>query len=96
MGAASFENIGKGETAEEAFRAAVSQAQYDYGHAGYSGTLAEKGDYVSIPLPDDADASEYANKLMDDGDKRIDDKWGPAGVIALGDGEWLIFGWASS
>jgi hypothetical protein len=28
--------------------------------------------------------------------EKIQDKWGPAGAIELGDGRWLFFGWASS
>ena len=47
------------------------------------------------------DPSQYANLLIDEGDERVDDKWGPAGCIELprvGDGEktFLFFGWASS
>lgn len=51
------------------------------------------------PLPWDA-ASALADRLIEQRDARIDDKWGPAGAIpAVGaDGQrgWLFFGWASS
>jgi hypothetical protein len=93
----------RGATAKDAFDSAVREAQYDYGHAGYTGTIAEKDEFTVIS---DAVgmtrtmATALAEKLLRDGDKRIDDKWGPAGVIRFGEvGQepgWLFFGWASS
>lgn len=95
MGAESFTHTSRGDTAEKAFRSAVEEAAYDHGHSGYTGTIAEKDSFVMIPLPEGEDPYEYAEELIGDGDVRID-KWGPAGCIALGDGEYLFFGWASS
>ena len=53
MGATNFCDIGKGRTIEKAFAAAVDQAQYDHGHAGYTGTIAEKAfdGYVVFDRP---------------------------------------------
>lgn len=48
MGAQEFIQKSKGKTAREAFDNAVQQAQYDFGHAGYTGSMAEKSDYVLI------------------------------------------------
>jgi hypothetical protein len=96
MGAQVFTQKAKGKTAKDAFHQAVSDALYDYGHRGYTGTLAEKHDYVMVALPDGEDAVDYAYKLIDSSDERIDDKWGPAGCIDMGDGNYLFFGWASS
>ncbi len=48
MGAESFKTYGSGATPQEAFRAAVHQAAYDYGHAGYTGTIAEKHEFTLI------------------------------------------------
>lgn len=96
MGAESFAVRSKGKTSTEAFVEAVHKAQWAHGHGGYSGTIAEKGEHVMIPLPEGKDAGSYAQELLDEGDVRIDDKWGPAGCIDLGDGEYLFFGWASS
>lgn len=42
MGASDFWTRVLGETAQEAFNKAVEQAQYDHGHSGYTGTIAEK------------------------------------------------------
>jgi len=96
MGADTFMNWAKGKTAKLAFNAAVEEACYEHGHGGYTGTIAEKSSFVMIALPAGQDAGEYASKLLDADDPRIDDKWGPAGCIELGDDEWLFFGWASS
>lgn len=95
MGAATFVTRAKGKTATEAFHNAVSQAQYDHGHAGYSGTIAEKNSFVQIPLPPGRDPREYAWELIEKNDKRIDDKWGPAGYFKTGEDEFMFFGWAS-
>jgi hypothetical protein len=95
MGSAVFLTAQRGDNAEEAFFEAVRRAKYDYGHAGYTGTIAEKDAYVVIPLPEGEDAIEFANRLIEDYDPRIDDKWGPAGCIPLNPTEFLFFGWAS-
>lgn len=102
MGASTFTTIATGPTLEAAFRAARADAQYQHGHGGYTGTIAEKGSVRLIPggpLPD-ADAYQEAQRLFDTADPRIDDKWGPAGAIELtpthaGARRWLFFGWAS-
>jgi hypothetical protein len=94
-----------GATVGEAFANAVEQALYEYGHRGYTGSLAEKHDYIVIPLDGEATkdaAVAAARKLMHDDDARISDKWGPAGAIRYADFDepdqqhWLFFGWASS
>ena len=98
MGAEQFECTSNLPFIEDAFRACVDQACYDYGHRGYTGTIAEKAEYVIIqkdPLPFDQ-AQGLARSLFDESDSRIDDKWGPAGAIPLLPTGWLFFGWASS
>lgn len=95
MGATTFCNRESGASALEAFKAAREEALYDHGHSGYSGTIAEKSKFVMIALPEGEDAMTYAWKLIDEGDPRVDDKWGPAGCIDEGDGNYLFFGWAS-
>jgi hypothetical protein len=85
MGASTFEVTSWGSTPQEAFSNAVDQAQYDYGNAGYTGTIAEKSEFtiISVPKQWEGNEEEYAYKLIDDGDPRVDDKWGPAGCILL-------------
>jgi hypothetical protein len=96
MGSDTFRTRASGKTANDAFNNAVREAQYESGHGGYSGTIAEKNCFQMIDLPKGKDARDFANELISEGDPRIDDKWGPAGCIALGKGEYLFFGWASS
>lgn len=95
MGASGFTHAAKGKTAKDAFNAARTQAQYDYGHAGYTGTIAEKHDFVVIALPKGADPEKFAYELLSNNDQRVRDKWGPAGCIPLGKDEYLFFGFAS-
>jgi len=102
MGSVVFEEIGQGSNAEDAFKNALNHSQGENGR-GYSGSLAEKDDFVIIkdkPLSPE-DAGTLAYKLLDECDIRVDDKWGPAGAIRLETEtsikqKWLFFGWASS
>lgn len=97
MGATTFVTEARGETAQKAFTAAVQDACYEHGNGGYTGTIAEKNEFVMIPLPPgySDNPSVYAHELIDAGDPRIDNKWGPAGCLELGLGHFLFFGWAS-
>jgi hypothetical protein len=96
MGAETFVNVANGDSAKQAFSEAVKEAQYDYGHAGYTGTIAEKDSFVMISCPDGIDPFKFAEQLINEGDERIDDKWGPAGCIDCKNGKYVFFGWASS
>lgn len=96
MGAATFAVRIKGKTAKEAFAEARANALYEYGHRGYTGTIAEKYEFVMIPLPTGIDAADYVDMLLQKDDPRIEDKWGPAGCIAVGEDEYIFFGNASS
>ena len=66
MGADQFSQTGKGKTADEAFRKAVDAARYSYGHAGYSGTLAEKDQYVLI-VPTAEEVKKLEGRLRTSG-----------------------------
>lgn len=98
MGATTFFTVSTGKTPAEAFSKARGKARYEFGSEGYTGTIAEKEDYtiVSAPLPME-EARALASKLIYDEDSRVNDKWGPAGVIRLSDvtNGFLFFGWAS-
>jgi len=105
MGAESFVEHARGKTAEAAFEAAVQEALYDYGHAGYTGTIAEKHEFVEIDVPEDKTAEEFVDELMRNDDERIEDKWGPAGCVCADPGppddtseerDFIFFGSASS
>ena len=107
MGAVVFTNVERGKTAKNAFDKAVNKACYDYGHSGYTGTIAEKDCFVMIGVPEEVDPFEFVDQLIQKDDSRIVDKWGPAGCIKITDipqrnmqtgeaeDEFLFFGWAS-
>ena len=46
MGASDFCNSWAGTDADEAFNEAREAAAWEHGHGGYTGTLAEKGDFT--------------------------------------------------
>lgn len=95
MGASTFGVHVNGKTAKEAFRDAVSEAQYEHGHGGYTGTIAEKDSFIEIAVPQGEDPVAFANRLIEEDDPRVYDKWGPAGCVKLVDGSYYFFGWAS-
>lgn len=85
MGATTFTEFWEGTSAEKAFRKAVDESKHEYGHGGYTGTIAEKGDFTIITrdvmsLPA---AEALASKMFNEDDPRINDKWGPAGAIPV-------------
>jgi len=104
MGAMRFTAEATGADVAEAFNTAVADACYEYGHGGYTGTIAEKDRYTVIcDNPTDADEAETrAEALLDEGTHPVCATWGPAGAIRLDDDPdtakqtWLFFGWASS
>lgn len=102
MGAESFEVEVGGTSMKEAFDLAVTNAQYDFGHAGYTGTIAEKDNFVDLTrfVAHLANPDERREATFYDEDNElweiVDDKWGPAGGVELTQGLYLFFGWASS
>lgn len=94
MGGQFFTEYGEGTNAEDAFRRAVEKAQYDFGHAGYTGTIAEKKTFVMVEKPNGQGEEEFAWAILE-GDivvGTVTAKDGPAGCIDLGDGDFLFFG----
>jgi hypothetical protein len=51
MGATTFEVYSTGRDPDSAFREARDQALYDFGHAGYTGSIAEKGSFRMVKIP---------------------------------------------
>lgn len=95
MGASTFNNIGTGISAKEAFRDLLDQSRSEDG-ISYSGCIGMKSSFVTIECPKGKEPQIYAEELIEKGDHRVKDKHGPAGCIKLEDGKWLFFGWASS
>lgn len=50
MGGEVFTTYAEGTDVAAAFRAAVEQAQYDYGHAGYTGTIVQFTDLDQLKM----------------------------------------------
>ncbi|MBB4738337.1 hypothetical protein BJY16_001796 [Actinoplanes octamycinicus] len=87
-----FDQYAAGADPAAAFASAVADARYEYGHDGYSGTIAEKNDFVIITrqLMTLDQASNLADELISNSDPRIDNKWGPAGAIPVVTGTRMI------
>lgn len=51
MGGQSFFNIGVGKNPDEVFRNLSDEAQYQHGHGGYTGTIAEKPGFQLLSPP---------------------------------------------
>lgn len=51
MGAVDFTEVATGKTVAEAFNAAREAATWEYGHGGYTGSIAEKDGVVMFELP---------------------------------------------
>ena len=100
MGACEFVNVAKGKTAKDAFSQVVSEAQYESGHGGYTGTIAEKSAFKMVTDHKAStlrEASDLAERLLNEEDDKYGDKWGPCGCIRVGETDtYVFFGWASS
>ena len=77
MGACTFYTQASGQTASKAFSSAVDSALWYSGHGGYTGTIAEKDEFVQITVPQGKDPERYAQTLVDEGDGRVDRQVGP-------------------
>lgn len=95
MGAQDFTTQANGTTAKQAFRSATEQARFEHGHGGYTGSVAEKYEFVMIDCPVDRSPKDFAWELILDNDSRISDKYGPAGCIKIDKETYLFFGSAS-
>jgi len=78
MGAMDFSVGATGSTPEEAFRSAVEEALYRYGHDGYTGSIAEKSSFEMVRAEPGETASATVRRLIED-----NDKWGPAYALEL-------------
>jgi len=91
-----------GKSAQSAFRKAHQEAIAAYGNSGYTGTLAEKGDYVMVktkhPVKNRKDFIDGEIKYGPDwlSNNEWADKWGPSGCVKTTNGTYIFFGWASS
>ncbi len=109
MGAATFRDSGTGKSAKEVFHELKEEAAYEFGHGGYTGTIAEKHSFREFTPPKGMSVQEFINAIEDYDDEEdnkdvpsevkrawavYDDKWGPAVCVKDGD-RYIFFGWAS-
>ena len=73
MGAQDFEVIYDAKTWQDAFRTAVDDAYWSYGHAGYTGSICEKPGARLITRPKGVKASTLM-KTIEEADKH-NEKW---------------------
>jgi hypothetical protein len=65
MGATSFTHVIHTDVPlQSAFSEAYEQAAYDYGHAGYTGTIAEKPGAIHFVLPEGVTPEEALSALQ--------------------------------
>lgn len=91
MGANTFSEFGRGKDAGEAFKAAGGGQGI-----AYAGDITAKRSFVLLTPPEGVDPREWADSILDAGDSRVDDKWGPCGAVKVSEGLFYFFGWASS
>jgi hypothetical protein len=107
MGGEWFTVVGDGATPEEAFERLKEQALWDHGHAGYTGTIAEKSEFLLVPylhpncpaIPTERVAMFYTEEVAAAQSSPWTKKWGPAGCIEIepitDERRFLFFGVAS-
>lgn len=108
MGAVDFHCHAQGKDVQEAFGRAVQDARYDYGHAGYTGTIAEKSSYTLFDLPEGMTPRQFYDLIYDEGEcpqgheqlierarEVYNDKWGPCVAIRADDNSFIFMGIAS-
>jgi len=87
MGGEYFENTYVGtESPSEAFHKLVTNEQWEHGHGGYTGTIAEKTGFKMLEKP----IGQSIDSFIDENIGR-NDKWGPAFCFELKDADLAIF-----
>lgn len=99
MGAHNFHVDAYGETADEAYREAVDEAWYDYGHDPYNGTISTTDGFVLIPLKEGETIDDWSFRVIDDDrvQKRGDCACtaDPDEPVENGRSLWHFAGWAA-
>lgn len=85
MGASTFYNIaiGRYNTPNEAFLELIDRARYEYGHGGYTGTIAEKDSFRLVPVAKRIDPFKLVEEYINDESGFWADKWGPAACVEI-------------
>jgi len=78
MGAQQFVTKSAGSNVDDAFKQACAWARYAYGSDGYTGSIAEKDNYVLFDVPTGTTAEEFAELIAEA-------EWSSAGRESLAD-----------
>jgi hypothetical protein len=93
MGATNFDLTIKGKSMASAYREAVTEAEYEYGHNAYNGTISTTNGFT------DKTSTFKASGLTIDKfiEEHLDntEKWGSAWGVEVKKGEFVFFGWAA-
>ena len=73
MGADQYINVAEGKTADAALKKLVDWARWEYGHGGYTGTIAEKQSFVEFARPKGMRRSAVIQAINDLGCIMYDD-----------------------
>lgn len=94
MGASSFIDSAIGETASQAYNAAVEQAQFEFGHNTYNGTISTTGGYKMVPMEEGETLEEWEHRVLDMPDIR---KWEDCACTksSTRPDHWIFAGWAA-
>lgn len=92
MGSCDFVVLSHGKTASQAFDRVADEARYEYGHEGYTGTIAEKSGFVVFDLPSRVMASKVLAALQWAGDADMEPVGSDAAIVkrARRDRAWLV------
>jgi hypothetical protein len=99
MGGQDFMFSVSGSDLKKVHAESVARAQYEYGHRGYTGTIAEKPE-VELRANGKLFAGIFEAERFAEDDIEENDKWGPAFAVAFGaNGKiegYVLYGIASS
>jgi len=93
MGADQFTTGAYTGTLQEEFSTAHDEACYDFGHAGYTGSIAEKGSAVPFTLPTGVTVDDALDALSNSFDVHARDAEGIWGIIPAVRPEWAPAEW---
>jgi hypothetical protein len=103
MGGNSFYTRKSAKTAEVAFKALVEEARHEHGHGGYTGSIAEKFDFLMVELLSGETPAACVLRCVNDECHWSNEKWEAAACIDTGPDPkepgnriFLFFGVASS
>lgn len=76
--------------AEEKALQAIAAARYEYGHGGYSGTIAEAQGVKALRRPPMTEREAEALAFGGEADEGVAQKWGPGILLQLTEGRWFF------